>query len=464
MSTATSPPHVPGWQAAGRVGPPRWLLAATAALTVMTLAMAVAETNWWMHYLIDDGEYVSLAGLAFIALAGIPLYRSGRLFVSLPLIAPWLLFPVITQGNQIIDNLSINWMRLIVHVLLAALFAAPVAVVVLGAVYSARAWRDRLPGRWLAFVPGLRPMAEGRLLEGGAILAASLFVLEIGLAALALGTLMILTLMVMALAALVTSAAAPPSAPSTRAARPRAQRERVALIVLMTGVVASLALFVGFKNRPGAYQGSPSYFMDPARRDEGFRMDLVALSDRPPASPSAPDQVRAAFTAYAVALDELITGYHILDRNYTYHFHNHLFLRYTPLLANYRTVALGHLENALALHATAEAQRALARSTLADDDPLARLLDDVSTYAAFNFERVPVLEQMSAEFERTQAGLQHAAHLYEGEGKVVTVRLSDLLAKHRAVLGSPLVAPVTSEFVTMSRATIARYANRIVGF
>ena len=56
-----------------------------------------------------------------------------RWLASLPLVLPWLLFPVITQGDQIIDNLSIAWMRIVVHVLLARIFAMPVAVVVFAA-------------------------------------------------------------------------------------------------------------------------------------------------------------------------------------------------------------------------------------------------------------------------------------------------------------------------------------------
>ena len=77
------------------VGPPRWLVVATGLIAVCCLAMAVAETNLWMHYLIDDGEYVSLVGLAFVSVAGVHLHRSRRLLASLPLIVPWLLFPVI---------------------------------------------------------------------------------------------------------------------------------------------------------------------------------------------------------------------------------------------------------------------------------------------------------------------------------------------------------------------------------
>ena len=120
-----------------RTRPPVWLIVSTALLTITCLVMAVAETNLWMHYLIDAGEFVSLAGLGFITLAGLYLFRRGQLAASLPLVFPWLLFPVITQGDQLIDNLSINSMRVICHVLLAAIFATPVAVVVLAARYGA---------------------------------------------------------------------------------------------------------------------------------------------------------------------------------------------------------------------------------------------------------------------------------------------------------------------------------------
>jgi hypothetical protein len=75
-----------------------------------------------------------------------------------------------------------------------------------------------------------------------------------------------------------------------------------------------------------------------------------------------------------------------------------------------------------------------------------------------------VLERMSAEFERTQAGLQHATHLYEGEGKVLGVRLAEILDKHRGVLAAPVTAPITAEFFTISRSVHDAYANRVVGF
>ena len=112
--------------------PPLWLILSTGALAVTCLVLAVAETNLWAHYLIDRGEFISLFGLGFIGITGFYLFRSGRLFVSMPLTIPWLLYPVITQGDEIIDNLSINPMRIICQVLLAGIFGTPVIVSVLG--------------------------------------------------------------------------------------------------------------------------------------------------------------------------------------------------------------------------------------------------------------------------------------------------------------------------------------------
>ena len=159
-----------------------------------------------------------------------------------------------------------------------------------------------------------------------------------------------------------------------------------------------------------------------------------------------------------------MSGYHILDRNYTYDFHNELFLRYTPVIPEYRGVALETIEGARRLRADADITAAAARAALSDDDPLAALLDDVRAYVAFNFERAALLESMSADFERTKAGLQHAAHLYEGEGKVLGVVLADLLDKHRGVLDSPAGAAVAADFVQTSNLIHAAYAGRIVGF
>ena len=440
--------------------PPVWLVAATGLLALSTLAMAVAETNLWMHYLIDAGESISLAGLGFMFVAGLYLFKRGRLLVSLPLALPWLLFPVITQGDQIIDHLSINWMRLITHVLLAALFGFPVAVLVMAARYAVRP-RPGRASRWAMLVPGLTLLQAGRAREGMSLMAATLFVLEMWVAVRFLGLLMVVTLIVMTWAVLAFGFSAANDAPR---AQTRQRSERYALGLLVAGVIVSLGLFVGYKNRPGAYQGSPSYFMDPAQRDAGFNITRIAVPSQPPVAPPNAGAVRDALTGYARAFETLLAGYYILDRNYNYDFHNRLFLRSTPLLPNYRTVGLQEVAHAQQLKADADVLAATAAASLPPGDPLGALLGDVRAYAAFTFERAPVLEQMSAGFEKTEAGLQHATHLYEGEGKVLGVRLAEILDKHRAVLTASVVAPVTAEFVTRSTAVHDAYANRIVGF
>jgi hypothetical protein len=71
---------------------------------------------------------------------------------------------------------------------------------------------------------------------------------------------------------------------------------------------------------------------------------------------------------------------------------------------------------------------------------------------------------MSGEFERSAAGLQHAAHLYEGEGKLVAMLLESILAKHHAALESAEAKPVVDQFASDARTIIDAYAARVVGF
>lgn len=452
-------------QAAGAARPPLWLVVTTGLLTAGVLAMAVAETSLWMHYLIDAGESISLLGLGFISVAGSYLYMRGRLLASLPLALPWLLFPVITQGDQIIDNLSINGMRLVVHVLLALIFGMPVAIVVLAARYGSAPGRDgsaRSIPTWLATtMPGLRQLAEGRVREGGAVLGATLLALESWVAVQFLGVLMVITLIAMIWAVLAYGFSSPPS----EAAGPRRDRgERRALGVLIAGVVLSAGLFFGFKNRPGVYQGSPAAFMDPAQRDAAFRLDRLPVPAGPVVSPPDPGAIGRALAGYARALEELLAGYYILDRNYNYDFHNRLFVRSTPLLPDYRAAGLRRVAAARRLVDEAEVAYRSVRGSVTGADPLAALMDDVREYASYSFSRASLLERMSAEFERTEAGLQHATHIYEGEGKMLGVQLNGLLQKHQAVLSSSEVASATADFARTSRAVYDSYADRIVGF
>ena len=423
--------------------------------------MAVTETSLVGHYLIDQGEFLSVLGLVFIAVAGLMLYRSGRLRASMPFVLPWLLYPVITQGDQVIDNLSINWMRLLTHLLLAPIFGAPVAVAALGLRHAAsQPWGQkafRSPA--LAWIPGLRPMADGRAREGVALLAATLIGIEMIAAHVALGTLMIVTLVVMLVGVLIYC-----SAPERQVDDlPRVQaRERRALVLFVVGLVVSAGLYVGYKNRSGAYQGSPSYLLDPAQQAAGYPFDRVPVGTGPVTAPAGAEAeaIRAALTTYATALDQLVAGYYVVDRNYTWDFHNALFMRSWPVLPNYRTVALDKIAAARRTAALADA----ARLPMSPGDPLGALLADVRAYVAFNFDRAAILERLTAEFERTQAGLQHAAHIYEGEGKLVGLGLEELMRKHAAVLEADDVSGITGPFLTISRRVHESYANRIVGF
>jgi hypothetical protein len=413
-------------------GSPLWLVIATAAMAVILLAMSVGETSLSGQYLIDQGEYLSLVGLAFILIAGLYLHRQRRLAASLPLVFPWLLYPVITQGDQIIDHLSITWMRIVVHVLLAAIFAMPVAVIV----YAAR-WKWALP----------RPVTRN--------FAIALLVLEMALAYLFLGALMIATL-----AGMIAVTWWFGSRSRSAADRSPSWRSAVALTILVGGVVGSGALYLGFKNRPGAYQGSPSYFMDPSQPGAGFQSTVVVPVGAIEIDNTS--ELQHALMLYAASLQKLLDGYYILDRNYNYHFHNELFVRSTPLLPNYRKAGLAVIDEARALQAAAD--RNAAAATTGDGNPLKALLDDVRGYVRFNFERAETLERMSGEFQATKAGLQHATHIYEGEGKYLGVQLGALLEKHRRAITAPNAAPIVAGFVSACRAIEDKYANRIVGF
>ncbi len=447
----SSAPSIP----AGTIRPPLWLILSTAALAVLILVLAVAETSLKAAYLVDDkGEFISLFGLAFILVAGLYLASRGRLYGSLPLVLPWLLYPIVTQGDQIIDHLSIDAMRAICHILLAAIFAAPVAVIVMAARYAA-------PSS-LSFVPGLRLLAEGRARLGSAVLAATLLVAEIWLANQYLGTLMIAVLIAMAIGTLVYGCLPEPG--PTAVAKRQRRAERVAFLVLIAGVGVSFGTFVGYKNAPGAYQGSPSFFMDPASKDANYSFEKLFVPSGPITVPISAQDAAEALAPAAKAAHRLFDAYHLLNRNYTYDYHNELFLRSTPLVPNYRATGLDIVAEARQIFGDAQARLTAARTSLAADDPLAALLEEVERYLAFHFNRAPVLEEMSAGFEQTKAGLQHAAHLYEGETKYLGSGLAELLDKHKRVLAAPELSGVTGEFARASRAIHAAYAARIVGF
>lgn len=448
-----------------RRGAPVWLVLATAAMALLILLLAVAETSVTVAWLVDTrGEVISLAGVAFILVAGLVVRRQGRLSASLPLVLPWLLYPIVTQGDQIIDNLSIEWMRTIVTVLLVAIFVAPVAVVAL----SARAWFDRADGRArhagsiLGLVPGLRQLAEGRRRLGSALLVAALLAVEIPLALLYVGALLIYCLTAIIVGTLAW--ASQPEPEVRDAAVEHARAERFAFIVLLAGVVISAGTFIGYRNAPGAYQGSPSFFMDPSQQDKNYPLDRVAVPAADPATPADPAALEAALTDGVKAFNDLAASYNVLGRNYTWDFHNELFLRHDVLLRDYREVGVGGARDAAEAWTRVRPRLAEARAQVPSGDPLAAFLDDVLGFGDFNVRRTPTLAHMSLSFQRTKAGLQHAAHLYEGEAKYLGDGLAALVRKHGRVVDAPALRGVMREFVLTSRTIHDAYANRIVGY
>lgn len=454
-----------GAVSAARRRAPAWLVAVTAAMATLILVLAVVETSISAAWLVDTrGEFISLFGVAFILAAGLILFRQGRLYPSLPLVLPWLLYPIVTQGDQIIDNLSIDVMRTVCNVLLIAIFAAPVAVIVIGvrAAFDPADGRRRPVSGVLALVPGLRQLTGGQKRQGAALLTAALLVLEIPLAVLYVGELLIYSLTAIAVGALMW-ACRPEPVPQD-ADREHAHAERFALGVLLAGVVISAGTYLAYANAPGAYQGSPSFFMDPSQQDKNYPMDRVAVPAGEPGPVSSPEAVRDALTSSVRAFERLLAGYDLLARNYTWDFHNELFLRYTPLVPSYRQAGLTLVGEAAGLEVEARARLASARALVPDGDALAALLDDLAGYTGFNFSRAPTLEHMSLSFQKTKAGLQHAAHLYEGEAKYLGDGLATIVRKHQRVVDAPALSGVMREFVLTSRAIHDAYADRIVGY
>ena len=251
-------------------------------------------------------------------------------------------------------------------------------------------------------------------------------------------------------------------APANRFAR----SESAALIMLLVGIAVSFGLYVGYKNRPGAYQGSPSYLFDPSQANAGYKIDAITIpaNSGTSLSPEASADAAQLLGGYADALQELANGYYILDRNYTHHFHNVLFARSWFILPNFREVALGRISDARIRAAAVGAASARVHSELAGNPALIALVDETEAFLKFNFDRARLLETMSAKFIETNDGLQHAAHLYEGEGKLLGMQLGDILKKHEAVLNAPALDAPLSRFKTVTRAIFDAYKDRVVGF
>ena len=444
--------------------PPRWFMMTTVLLTLLILFMAVAETTLWTHYLIDEGEYLCLAGLVFVSIVAAYLYRRHKLALSLPFFLPWLIYPVITQADQIIDNLTINEMRLVAHAILAILFGAPIVILVVAAKHF---FVDQ-PGNqrrhaWARLVPGLRQFEDGQVRDGTLVFATTLLLLELWIAHRYLGTLMVGALVGMGLFFMFYVGW---RTPGLGERRPRNTNEKIALLIVFSGVVVSLGLYLGFKNRPGAYQGSPHFYHDPSQRDAAFKVNEIQVPVDKLGIPSAEVgvAVQHMLKEYARVLQDLVRAYYILDRNYNYAFHNALFLRNTPVLSGFRAKALSDIDAARNRSEQANSLYMQVRPQIQSGSALLAFLDDVHNYVAFNLRRASILEKKSAEFEQTQAGLQHATHLYEGEGKIVGVVLVQIIEKHQTILKLPELSRLAEPFERISKEVHAAYANRIVGF
>ena len=160
--------------------------------------------------------------------------------------------------------------------------------------------------------------------------------------------------------------------------------------------------------------------------------------------------------------------YYLLNRNYNYAFHNELFVRNTSVRPGFRETALDRVAQARERAEIAEARRNRFASKLAGSGganaALEAFVEDIGAYVSFNLRRAARLRQMSAEFEKTRAGLQHATHLYEGEGKVLGSVLMAIVRKHHVAATSTGLAPVLGPFIERCEKIEQAYANRIIGF
>jgi hypothetical protein len=127
-------------------------------------------------------------------------------------------------------------------------------------------------------------------------------------------------------------------------------------------------------------------------------------------------------------------------------------------------VALEKIADARTHAAAVGAASARVHAELAGTPALVALVDEIEAFQKFNFNRAALLETMSAKFIETNDGLQHAAHLYEGEGKLLGMQLGDILKKHDAVLNAPSLDRALSKFKTVTRAIFDAYKDRVVGF
>ena len=127
-------------------------------------------------------------------------------------------------------------------------------------------------------------------------------------------------------------------------------------------------------------------------------------------------------------------------------------------------MALAEIAEGRRLAAEADARLADLETEGSNHGALGAFLSEIRNHVAFHLRRAALLREMSAAFEQTESGLQHATHLYEGEGKMLGVSLMEVIEKHGRIMENPKLASVAEPFVAASRKIHASYADRIVGF
>ena len=374
---------------------------------------------------------------------------------------------MITQGDQLIDNMAINQMRVVVHLILAVIFVAPVAVLVLSLrhILTPGPNDSVRPRFWTVAFPGLRSLEQGRDREGVLLMTMTFLLIELWVAHMFLGSLMVGTLALMGVGVLFYGSFTLgfPGVGGSRFAG--VVGEKAALVVLVAGVALSFSSYVFYKNRPTT-QVVGSLAHEHSTEGTGYALDqnLAAVARPNQPSAEAAGHVREVFDDYSRALNGLFDAYYLLDRNYNYRFHNELFLRNTPIMYEFRSRALAQIAEMKELGWATTAKLEGIDSLLPADRGLAAFLHEIHHFVEHNFERAEELEVMSAEFEKTKAGLQHATHLYEGEAKIFGIGLMEVLGKHRGVMESEELAQLATSFVVASNEIFDAYANRIVGF
>ena len=177
--------------------------------------------------------------------------------------------------------------------------------------------------------------------------------------------------------------------------------------------------------------------MDPSQQGSGLQLSTVAVPDRCRRRRRRTDSARIARSpGTPAAFEQLLAGYYMLDRNYTYDFHNELFCPVDA--AACRTIGRPAWRRSQRRGAARTGGRPRAAAARRSSQPTIRSPRCSTTCARTwrsTFERAATLERMSAEFEtdRGRPAARHAPLRRRGQGARRPARRS-CSTKHGAVL------------------------------